>query len=138
VFAFAFFLFFIFLLIFGYPLPTPWARFASFWIDFGAIFGSTFRASRRPHRIPAEISQETSQGTRRELSRKLQEMQRTCRELATNFCKELSHKRNLRRRSPFFDATSFTNLVCSTPLLHETFDFLRFALYDGGVHVAWR
>ena len=33
-------------------------------------------------------------------------MQRICRELATNLCKELSHKRNLKRRIPFFDATS--------------------------------
>ena len=37
-------------------------------------------------------------------------MQRTCRELATNLCKELSHKRNLKRRIPFFDATSVTNV----------------------------
>ena len=48
-----FFYFFIFLLIFGYPLPTPWARFAPFLIDFGAIFGPTF--PRLPRWIEAEI-----------------------------------------------------------------------------------
>ena len=42
VFAFAFFLSSIFLLIFGYPLPTPWARLAPCWIDVGAIVGATF------------------------------------------------------------------------------------------------
>ena len=37
-------------------------------------------------------------------------MQRSCRELATNLCKELSHKRNLKRRIPLFDATSVKNV----------------------------
>ena len=36
------FILFIFMLIFRYPLPTPWARLAPFWIDFGAIVGSIF------------------------------------------------------------------------------------------------
>ena len=39
---FRFFYLFILLLTFWYPLPTPWARWAPFWIDCGAIVGLTF------------------------------------------------------------------------------------------------
>ena len=42
VFAFCFFYFVHIYVDFWIPLPTSWARLASFWSDFGAIFGSTF------------------------------------------------------------------------------------------------
>ena len=95
----------IFLLIFGYPLPTPWARFAPFWIDFGTILGLTFPRFPPPAlnscRDFARNFARNLQRTFRELSKNLQEMQRTCRELATNLCKELSPKRNLKRPFQF-------------------------------------
>ena len=80
------FYFFIFLLISGYPLPTPWARLAPFWIDLGAICGPTF--PRFPP--PALNSCRDFKGNfARNFARNLQ---RTCRELARNWqetCKEL-------------------------------------------------
>ena len=100
-----FFYLFIFLLIFGYPLPTPRASLASFWIDLGAIVGLAF-----PRFPPPALNScrdfainfaRNLQRTCRELSRNLQEMRRTCGELARSLCKELSPKRNLKRRIPF-------------------------------------
>ena len=56
--------FLIFLLIVGYPLPTPWARLASCWIDVGAIIGLTF-----PRVPPPALS---SKKLRKKLAKNLQ------------------------------------------------------------------
>ena len=89
MFAFAFFYCFIFLLIFGYPLPTPWARFAPFWIDFGAIWGSTFPAlsaaraellQRRRKKLRKKLA-ENLQRTSKQLTRNAKNLQRTSNKL---------------------------------------------------------
>ena len=69
---------FIFLLIFGYPLPTPWARLALFWIDVGAIVGLTFPAF-------SAARAELLQSLRKKLRKKLAEnLQRTSKQLPIN------------------------------------------------------
>ena len=109
--AFVFFYVFIFLLIFGYPLPTSWARLVSFWIDVDVIVGLTFPRFPLPALNFCRAFARNLLRTYRELARNLQEMRRTCRELATNLCKELPPKQNRKQRIPFIDATATaTNL----------------------------
>ena len=74
-----FFLCFIFVSIFGYHLPTPWARLASFWIDCVAIVGPTF-----PRFPPPALN------SRRDFARNFARiLQRTCRELSRNLQNEI-------------------------------------------------
>ena len=79
-----FFYFFIFLLIFGYPLPTPWARFAPFWIGFGSNFGSTFPRIPPPAPNSCRDFARNFPRTCRELAENYQESYKKCTELAEN------------------------------------------------------
>ena len=119
MFAFAFFLVFIFLLIFGYPLPTPLGQIGSIldrcWCHFWSSFPS-FSTAR------AELLQKSSKKLLKKFAENLQRtskkltrnLQRTCRESTRKLCKDLSQKRNLKRRIPFFDATATaTNIQLS-------------------------
>ena len=96
-----FFYFFIFLLIFGNPLPTPWARFAPFWIDFGDIVGSTFPALSAAR---AELLQRLRKKLRRELADNLQRtsnklMQRTFPKAKSQAAYSI-HRRDTNRNKP--------------------------------------
>ena len=82
----SFFYSFIVLLIFGYPLPTPWARFVPFWIDFGAIFGSTF--PRFPPPAPNSC---------RDFARNFS---RTCRQRRNDKNNETTNEETTKRRRP--------------------------------------
>ena len=78
-----FFYFFIFLLIFGYPLPTPWARLAPFWIDFGAIVGLTFPAhcAARAEILKRLRKKLRMQRSSKQLARNAKNLQRTSNKL---------------------------------------------------------
>jgi hypothetical protein len=76
------------------------------WINFPALSAARAELLQRLRKKLLKKLAENLQITIKKVTR----MQRTCRELATNLCKELSHKRNLKRRIPFFDATSVKNV----------------------------
>ena len=80
-----FFYFLIFLLIFGYTLPTPWARLAPFGIDLGTILGLTFPRFPPPALNSCRDFARNLQRTGRELAENYQTTYKKCKELAENY-----------------------------------------------------
>ena len=105
----------LYLLIFGYPLPTPWARLALFWIDVGDICGLTFPALsaaraellQRLHKKLRKKLAENLQRTSKQLTRNAKNLQRTSKKLMQRtFPKAKSqaaysiHRRDSNRNKP--------------------------------------